>query len=153
MTALENESARNATSAAPRWTSAICASIVLRATCTAMRSAKPSGRERDGSVRKYGLRTRSPPRSPAQAATRYGPVPGGGRPCVARAGLPAGTTEAQGMVSLCRNSASGRARWIVIVRARASLTIPRDRSQRPPRMHRRAPRMPAYIGGNASPAG
>ena len=34
------------------------------------------------------------------------------------------------MVSLCRNSASGRVRWIVIVRARASVSIPRERSQR-----------------------
>ena len=57
-----------------------------------------------------------PARAP-QAANRYGPVPGGASSPVGRIGVSAGTTYANGIASLCRNSTSGRVRWIVIVRA------------------------------------
>ena len=107
-----------------------------------MRSAKPAGRASGDQDRNLGLRTSAPPRLSSQLATRYGPVPGGGWLRVERIGVPAGMTNANGIVSLWRKSPSGRLRWTVIVRAARSVAMPRERSQRPA-SHRRAPTMPS----------
>jgi hypothetical protein len=63
----------------------------------------------------------------------YGPVAGIGvmsvpRRAMAVSGVPTGTANANGMVSLFRKSESGSTRWNVTVPASSSVSIPADRS-------------------------
>ena len=114
------------------------------AALTSMRSAKPAGRA-------CGTTTGSAGCGPAVRRARRPRMRTGTARCRAArdprwrvAAYPPARRTRTGSVSLCRNSASGRVRWTVIVRARASVSIPAERSQRAGRLtHRSAPTMPS----------
>jgi hypothetical protein len=127
-----NTPAATTASARPCCTAATCARASLEIV-TVIASGNPSGRAAADHERKRGLRTSRTPRLGANATIRYGPVPGAGRLRIIVAGVPDGSTYASGMASFWGNSASGRRRWMVIVRAAASVWMPFARS------HRRGP--------------
>ena len=93
--------------------------VVVEDDLDAVGEALPAGAGRARQEMRVALEGPAPPRIPGGDTVR----PGAGRRAARRGTgrAAAGTTDAKGIVSLCRNSGSGRVRWTVMVRVRASV--------------------------------